>query len=317
MKRVTRIVFLFGGILILLVITAILLIFPSDRIKGSNDFPTLIGPYLGEELPGSIPVLFAPDIIGSDIHATVVFSPDGSEMYWRPFSDATDEILYMTLENGVWTPPQVVPFSSKISDSDDPCLTADGSRLYFTSWRPLKWWQIFDQKERIWYVERTTQGWSRPSPVSEGVNTMELHWQFSLSSDETLFFTSVGDIYKAPFQDGTHQQPEKLDGVINSSFSENHPWIAPDGSFLLFSSNQPKDSQGDYDLYLSWRSSEGDWGEPINLGRRINTASQELYPVLSPDQGYLFFLRARSSGLSVYWVDFETVIADLEDQAAE
>ncbi len=313
MNRTPGIIMLCIGILILLIISAILIVFPADQLPASTDFPTLTGNYLGQELPGRIPVLFAPDIIGEDIHATVVFSPDGSEMYWRPFSDVTNEILFMTVENGSWSQPQVVPFASRITDSDDPFLTADGSRLYFTSWRPPRWWKILNQKERIWYVDRTDQGWSRPSPVSEAVNSMELHWQLSLSDDETLYFTSGGDLYQAIYQDGDHQQPEKLGSPVNSPDRENHPWIAPDGSFLIFSSNRENNSQGDYDLYISWRSNQGTWGEPVNLGARINTAAQELYPILSPDQEVLFFLRARSNGLSVYWVDFQSVLAELEN----
>ena len=317
MKRAARIVFLSIGILILLGTTALLVVFPSDRISSISDFPTLSGPYLGEDLPGRNPVLFAPEIIGEDIHATVVFSSDGSEMYWRPFSEISDEILTMTLENGSWTQPRVVPFASRVSDSDDPFLTTDGGRMYFTSWRPPRWWKVIDQKERIWYVDRTEQGWSRPSPVSEAVNSMELHWQLSVSDDETLYFTSDEDLYQSDYQDGKHQQPERLESPINSPYSENHPWIAPDGSFLLFSSNRPNESRGDYDLYISWKSSLGAWGKPINLGDRINTASQELYPTLSPEQDFLFFLRARPNGLSVYWVDFEAILSDLMKEEAE
>lgn len=313
MKRSTRLILLCVGIIALLAITAILLILPADKIRTPVYFPTLTGPYLGQDPPAAVPIPFAKDIIGEDIHATVVFSPDGTEVYWRPFQETSDEILFMNLENGVWSPAQVVPFSSRISDSDDPCLSTDGSRLYFTSWRPPRWWQVFGQKERIWYVERTTQGWSRPEPVSEAVNDMELHWQLSVSDDETLYFASDGDIFEARYQNGKHQGPEKLGRTINSLDREGHPWVAPDGSFLIFSSNRSKDNPGDFDLYLSWRSSQGGWGEPVNLGERINTPAVEIYPVLSPDLHYLFFLRARSSGLSVYWVDFEAIIANLQD----
>lgn len=317
MKRAFRIILLCVGILVLLGITAILLFLPSDRISVRSAFPNLNGPYLGQEDPGGTAVRFAPSIIGEDIHATVTFSPDGTEMFWRPFLESTDEILYMTLENGSWTQPQVVPFASRFSDSDDPCFSTDGNRLYFTSWRPLSWFRPFNSKERIWYVERTAQGWSQPSPVSNAVNDMELHWQISVSADETLYFTSSGDIYQSPFQDGAHQQPRNLGAVVNSTGRDELPWIAPDGSFLLFSSNRGKANPGDYDLYLSRRSTQGTWEKPLNLGSRVNTSAQELYPVLSPDQRYLFFLSNRVSGLSVYWVDFEAVMAGLENSAPE
>jgi Tol biopolymer transport system component len=306
-KSVWRKILMGGAVLLILIISAVLIAFPSDRIDLPGDLPDLSGPYLGQTPPGRTAVRFAPSIIGEDIHATVTFSPDGTEMFWRPFRDDTNEILFMALENGSWTLPQIVPFASRISDSDDPCYSAGGDRLYFTSWRPLTWLQPFDSKERIWYVDRTAQGWSRPSPVSDAVNDMELHWQLSVSDDETLYFASEGDLYQSSFLGGAHQQPLNLGDVVNSPVDEGHPWIAPDESFLLFSSNRGKVDPGDYDLYLSRRSNQGNWETPLNLGRQVNTPALELYPVLSPDQEYLFFLSNRVSGLSVYWIDFESI----------
>ena len=312
MNRTLRILLLSGGLLILLIISALLIVLPADRIPTPANFPTLTGPYLGQNPPGKVPVPFAPKIIGEDIHATVVFSPDGSEVYWRPFSDQSDEIFYMGIENGSWTQPRVVPFASRISDSDDPFLSADGNRLYFTSWRPLNFWKIFNHKERIWFVERTTRGWSRPSPISDAVNDMDLHWQFSISEKGTLYFTSGEDLYKSSSQAGNHLQPVKLGSPINTPAREGHPWIASDESFLIFSSNYGTANPNDYNLYLSRKSNQDKWETPLNLGPKINTSAQELYPVLSPDQNYLFFLRSRESGLCVYWVDFQSVLAELD-----
>ena len=313
MNHTLRVILMAVGVLILLIISTTLIAFPADRIPVAANFPSLTGPYLGQDPPGKIPVPFAPRIIGDDIHATVVFSPDGSEVYWRPFSDRSDEIFYMVIEAGHWTQPRVVPFASRISDSDDPFLSSDGGRLYFTSWRPIRWWKIFNHKERIWYVDRTAQGWSRPSPISDTVNDMDLHWQFSISELGTLYFTSREDLYKSSSQDGTHLQPVKLGRAINSAAQEGHPWIAPDESFLIFSSNYGTANPNDYDLYLSRKSNQDKWETPRNLGSKINTSAQELYPVLSPDQNYLFFLRSQSSGLGVYWVDFQSVLAELEN----
>ena len=313
MKRALRIILICTGLLILLIIAAILIVLPADRIPTAADFPTLTGPYLGQDPPGKLPVPFAPEIIGDDIHATVVFSPDGSEVYWRPFSDQSDEIFTMVVEDGSWTQPQVVPFASRISDSDDPFLSTDGDRLYFTSWRPISFWRIFHHKERIWFVERTTRGWSRPSPISDAVNDMDLHWQFSISEKGTLYFTSRDDLYKSSSQDGTQLQPVNLGKAINSAAQEGHPWIAPDESFLIFSSNYGTANPSDYDLYLSRKSNQDKWETPRNLGSKINTSAQELYPVVSPDQDYLFFLRSRESGLCVYWVDFQSVLAELDN----
>jgi Tol biopolymer transport system component len=52
---------------------------------------------------------------------------------------------------------------------------------------------------------------------------------------------------------------------------------------------------------------DGLWSEAKNLGVGVNSRSQELYPVVSPDGNYLFFLSNRDGAHNVYWVDFEVV----------
>ena len=77
-----------------------------------------------------------------------------------------------------------------------------------------------------------------------------------------------------------------LPGYINWS-----PYIAPDESYLIFSTNRKTSSKYDTDLYICFRQPDGDWTEAINMGNMINTNKQERYPTVSPDDKYLFFTR--------------------------
>ena len=124
------------GIVFLIVLFVLLVIFPADHLVSDPNFPELTGPYLGQEPPGSSPEKFAPDVFDSEVHTAAVFSPDGQEVYWKLLSEEMDEILFMRLEDGKWTQPQVVPFASRFFDSDDPSFSPDGEKLFFTSWRP-------------------------------------------------------------------------------------------------------------------------------------------------------------------------------------
>ena len=59
---------------------------PED--KSPVQFLDLYGPYFGQELPGSEPIVFADGIIsGKTLHATPSFSPDGTEIYWAEQGD--------------------------------------------------------------------------------------------------------------------------------------------------------------------------------------------------------------------------------------
>jgi hypothetical protein len=307
MKSTLRIAVITAGILLAVVIFLLLIIFPADRLVVNPNFPELTGSYLGQRPPGSIPVRFAPGIIDSEVHTAAVFSPDGQEVYWKLISDEVDEILFMRFEDGKWTHPQQVSFASRFYDSDNPCLSTDGEKLFFTSWRPATWYQVFGVTEGIWYVERTEHGWSSPKAVGASINSMNLHWQLSVSENGSLYFSSEGDIYRSEYMNDQYQEPIKLGNEINTPSNEGHPYIAPDESYLIFSSNTQADSLGDYDLYISIQGNGGSWSKAINLGTGVNSYYQDIYPVVSPDEKYLFFMSNRDGMYSIYWVDFEQI----------
>lgn len=54
-----------------------------ETVDPAAGFPVLSGPYLGQELPGRQPELFAPGIISTGLaDLNSVFSPDGKEFYY-------------------------------------------------------------------------------------------------------------------------------------------------------------------------------------------------------------------------------------------
>jgi Tol biopolymer transport system component len=118
-------------------------------------------------------------------------------------------------------------------------------------------------------------------------------------------------IYRARLRDGLYVDREKLGGGINSPHVDGTPYIAPDESYLIFTSFRPG-SRGLGDLYISFRGEEG-WIPPVNMGPEINTPAKEGYPFVTYDGKYLFFMSNRISELNagripdgpgnVYWVE--------------
>jgi hypothetical protein len=89
--------------------------------------------------------------------------------------------------------------------------------------------------------------------------------------------------------------------AVNSEadeWGEYGGFVDADESVLIFSSNRPG-GFGEYDLYVSFRGRDGRWTRAANLGPRINDAGLQMWPVLSPDGKYLFYVH----GPVVYWVD--------------
>jgi ankyrin repeat protein len=277
--------------------------------KSAIRFPVLEGDYLGQKPPSDRPELFAPGIVSSiwGLHSTVVFSPDGNEVYWAPMISYPGEtysrggLMMMKRVGGRWTPPAWAPFSGPDDDDDVPFFSPDGKTIYFISSRPLPG-EEQEGSEKIWSARRTATGWSEPRPLDPAVNAHDMHWEFSLDRAGNLYFAGQGpdslgmtDIYLARPQGGTYAAPVNLGAPINTEGSETTPFIAPDGSYLLFSRQ--------YDLWASFRGADGAWSVPVKLGPEVNSDSIELCPVVTADGKYLFFLSQRDGESHPYWVE--------------
>ncbi len=271
-------------------------------------FPVLEGDYLGQTPPGDKPVIFAQGIISSiwGLHSSLAFSPDGTEVYWVPMIDVPGQpysrnyVHYMKRTGNRWEPPRVASFSGLEGISDgEPFFTGDGNRLYFNSGRPNPD-QGNAKKESIWYVDRTAAGWGEPKPVSQEINRMGMHWQFSLDRKGNIFFASddpggqgMQDIYVSSFRNGEYGTPENLGVSINSSENEMTPFISPDGDYLIYTRGT--------DMLISFRNADGTWAESKSMGKPVSTGF-ELCPLLTPDGKYLIFLSGRGGESHPWWV---------------
>ena len=75
---------------------------------------------------------------------------------------------------------------------------------------------------------------------------------------------------------------------INSAYySMKNPALSCDGKSLYFSSDMPG-GFGNYDIYKSEIKDDSSLGEPINLGQKINTEEQEVFPHMCCDNTLYF-----------------------------
>ncbi len=65
----------------------------------------------------------------------------------------------------------------------------------------------------------------------------------------------------------------------SSSYSVGHPSISTSGDTLIFSSDIQGKGMGGTDLYMSVRKN-GKWSEMINLGNKINSSADDMFPYL-------------------------------------
>jgi Tol biopolymer transport system component len=259
----------------------------------------IAGEYFGQAPPGMEPQLFAPDIISTGLNERdAAFSPDGREFYytvWLPMRSGV--IMEMHRKNSHWSQPDIAPFSGEYSDLE-PFIAPDGKVLLFVSNRPLEG-EGQSKDYDIWFVHRTDSGWSDAYNFGSPINSSGNEFYPSATEDGTIYFTcdtgSSEDIYFARLIDGAYAEPQKLGEAINTDRHEFNSVIAPDESFLIFSSMQREDGLGRGDLYISFRRDDGSWTKARNMGEEINTGYTDYCPAFSPDGKYLFFTSNRVS----------------------
>lgn len=95
---------------------------------------------------------------------------------------------------------------------------------------------------------------------------------------------------------GEWQEPISISKTINTHANEGAATISGDGKSLVFTSCNRPDSQGDCDLYISFRTGE-EWSKPKNMGSMVNSKAWDSQPSLSADGRTLYFSSTRGGGV--------------------
>jgi len=286
-----------------------LLLLGFNSLIYAQEFHVLKGDYLGQIPPIDTPMVFVRGIVSTvdKSHSAPAFSPDGKEVFWWLNRRSGGGVM-MTMRRigGTWTAPTVAPYGGA------PFFSADGKRLYFEVSRPTS-----DGKgEGPYYVEKQDNSWSEQKCIGLVARFPELKFAYNLSFTQngTLYFLGYAGglgllnnfgIYRTEFIKGEYAKPELLPSSINApgGICNWTPFIAPDESYLIFSSTRGNQTNDEGDLYVCFHKQDGSWTEPVSLGEPINSNQLERFPAVSPDGKYLFFTRDTPGyDEDVYWV---------------
>jgi hypothetical protein len=249
------------------------------------------------------PTIFAEGVISTrDYESSITFVPDGRTAYFvKSTPDLSFRVIVVShFEKGKWSTPEVVSFSGQYSDTD-PCLSPDGTKLYFASRRPVEGTAPKADND-LWVVEKSNTGWGEPRRLDAPVNSDSQETSPSATADGTLYFSSnraggkgSADIYRAKFVDGNYSAPENLGEAINTAAPEFQSFVTPDERILVFGSAGRADGKGGSDLYFSQRT-DGAWAKAVNLGSKVNSKGAESAPRISSDRHYFFWTSNRGYG---------------------
>jgi outer membrane protein OmpA-like peptidoglycan-associated protein len=87
----------------------------------------------------------------------------------------------------------------------------------------------------------------------------------------------------------------------NNEYNCAHPAISADGKTLYFASDMGG-GKGGMDLYYTKKDAGGAWGSPVNLGDKVNTPGNEVFPSITDDNVLYFASNGHEGlgGLDVY-----------------
>ncbi|MGD2034707.1 MAG: T9SS type A sorting domain-containing protein [Bacteroidales bacterium] len=251
--------------------------------------------YFGQTPPGDSAIVFAPDIISlpNRYNQHGSFSPDGNEFCFTVTTSdwAYCNLYYTKIETDEWIDPQKADFVS--GSIWDPSFTPDGNNLIYT---------YITSTADLWMLEKAGDSWGNPIKLGSPVSSGSPEFSPSVSLNGTIYFFSRRsfDIYRAIKKDGYYDQVEKLQSPIND-FNDREPYIAPDESYMIFTSYDRPDQFGEGDLYISYNINN-EWTEPLNLGSKINSEYWEFAPRVTPDNNYLLFTKRDESKSMILWV---------------
>jgi len=178
---------------------------------------------------------------------------------------------------------------------DGPYITVDGLEFYCA-----RFGVIF-----IATRATTDDDWGKPVNIGNRINIGGDNFAPCVSLDGLqLYFTSnatdgygLHDLWVATREEvrGEWGTPENIGLPVNSSSEELFPVISADGLELYFSSGR-SGGYGTWDVWIATRqTTDDDWGEPVNLGPRINSPTQDGPGSISAD-GLMLFLHSNRPG---------------------
>ncbi len=203
---------------------------------------------------------------------------------------------------------EIVPCTGLNSTESDYAPVIQSGKIYFSSNRRKEAVYIGNGKGFDDLYEYNAQPndpcQGNPKMLSPVINTDQIHdatCSFSADGKKMIFARSSRNkekqpfeikLYESVFNDTGWTKPREIQ-EINSGYWDGCPALSPDGNILIFSSNRPGKTEtggayGGLDLYRSTMGRDGKWTTPMNLGSKINTAGNEMFPFIVSKEVFYF-----------------------------
>jgi hypothetical protein len=229
--------------------------------------------------------------------------------------------LYVTRKvDGVWTEPELAPFSRGV-DTSAAHFAPDGKSLLFVSSRsPSGGERVGEAREgNVWRVSWDGRNWGVPQMLPAPINGPD---SYEIDAVEVnggvIYFTTMGhgaeaarpDMFRAvPTATGYRVEPLR---EFNTEKVESTLFVTPDEQLIVFHRSDDPRGLGKDDLFAARRRPDGSWSPEVHLGAGTNSPEYEYGPEVSPDGTTLYFTTHRDGKVEIMAVDLKLAMGEYE-----
>ncbi len=219
---------------------------------------------------------------------------------------AESKLLALLVKNPVpYNPENAGPNINTKYNDYHPALSVDGKRLIFCRTEPPVQAPTCPGRngmlEDFYFSQRDEKNnWEKAlnagPPLNSGCNEGT---PFITPDGRYMYFAACErqdglgrcDIYLSERAGDSWSTPKNVGAPVNSPHWESQPSFSSDGKTLYFVSNRPG-GYGKMDIYKSELQADGKFGPAQNLGPKINTAENDQFPFIHPDDQTFYFVSA-------------------------
>ncbi len=268
------------------------------------------------------PVMFNPANLGEGINSSLdEFHPsltvDEKQLLFtradieKDNPDGIDENLYISqFRDYVWKPARKLGsvINTRFNEGA-AAISPDGQMIVFTMCEIMGSYghgrNGYGSCD-LYITFRNGGSWTVPVNLGSTVNTSSWESQPAFDADgKTLYFirsvrsgrmAGNSDIFITTMgAEGKWSPLRPLPVNINTPGRELSVFVHPDGQTLFFSSDGHP-GMGGLDIFISRKTPEGEWGDPVNLGYPVNTSKDEAGFVIGASGKTGYFFSDRESG---------------------
>ena len=185
----------------------------------------------------------------------------------------------------------------------NPFISVDGETFILTRTIPDER-SLIKMQEDFFISYKEGKGWTKAANMGQPINSEINEGAMTLSPDGRTMVFTICEVYGS-YGEGRQglgscdlfvsqrigenrwSKPRNLGPKINTNRFDSQPCISSDGKSIYFSSARPG-GQGESDLWVININDQG-FGNPENLGPRLNTSGKEDGVFIHPDNQTLYF----------------------------